>query len=75
MRASRAVCLLAHKDPREWLRDPKLFDEVLTAIVHALMWLKPSGDRDEQFFFYHSTACACAARCASRHHRSSDGQI
>jgi hypothetical protein len=44
------------KDPGEWLRDPKLFDGVLTAIVHALMWFKPSGGRDEQFFFYHSTA-------------------
>jgi TraY domain len=45
-----------HKDPGEWLHDPKLFDEVLTAIVHALMWFKPSGGRDEQFLFYHSTA-------------------
>jgi hypothetical protein len=45
----------AHKDPGEWLRDPKLFDQVLTAIVHALMWFKPSGGRDEQFLFYHST--------------------
>jgi hypothetical protein len=45
-----------HKDPGEWLRDPKLFDEVLTAIVHALMWFKPSGGRGEQFLFYHSTA-------------------
>jgi hypothetical protein len=43
-------------DPGEWLRDPKLFDEVLTAIVHALMWFKPNGGRDEQFLFYHSTA-------------------
>ncbi len=43
------------KDPEEWLRDPKLFDEVLTAIVHALMWFKPGGGA-EQFFFYHSTA-------------------
>jgi hypothetical protein len=45
-----------HKDPGEWLRDPKLFDQALTAIVHALMWFKPSGGRDEQFLFYHSTA-------------------
>jgi hypothetical protein len=45
-----------HKGPGEWLRDPKLFDEVLTAIVHALMWFKPSGGGDEQFLFYHSTA-------------------
>ena len=44
------------KDPEEWLRDPKLFDQVLTAIVHALIWFKPNGDRDEQFIFYHSTA-------------------
>lgn len=44
------------KDPGEWLRDPKLFDEVLTAIVHALAWFKPSGGGDEQFIFYHSTA-------------------
>ena len=29
---------------------------VLTAIVHALIWFKPSEGRDEQFFFYHSTA-------------------
>jgi hypothetical protein len=46
----------AHKDPGEWLRDPKLFDQVLTAIVHTLMWFKPGGDRDEQFLFYHSAA-------------------
>ena len=45
-----------HKDPGEWLRDPKLFDQALTAIVHTLMWFKPSGGRDEQFLFYHSTA-------------------
>jgi hypothetical protein len=45
-----------HKEPREWLRDPKLFDQVLTAIVHALMWFRPGGGRDEQFLFYHSTA-------------------
>jgi hypothetical protein len=44
------------KDPGEWLRDPKLFDQVLTAIVHALMWFKPEGGRAEQFLFYHSTA-------------------
>jgi hypothetical protein len=44
------------KDPGEWLRDSKLFDQVLTAIVHTLMWFKPSGGRDEQFLFYHSTA-------------------
>jgi len=46
----------AHKDPGEWLRDPKLFDGVLTAIIHALMWFKPSGGRDERFLFYRSTA-------------------
>lgn len=45
-----------NKDPAEWLRDPKLFDGVLTAIVHTLMWFKPGGGRDEQFIFYHSTA-------------------
>jgi hypothetical protein len=45
-----------YKDPAEWLRDPKLFDQVLTAIVHTLMWFKPSGGRDEQFLFYHSAA-------------------
>jgi hypothetical protein len=44
------------KDPAEWLRDPKLFDQVLTAIVHALMWFKPRGGGAEQFLFYHSTA-------------------
>jgi hypothetical protein len=43
------------KDPGEWLRDPKLFDQVLTAIVHALMWFRPSRGRDK-FLFYHSTA-------------------
>jgi hypothetical protein len=45
-----------HKDPGEWLRDPRLFDQALTAIVHALMWFKPSGGRDEQFLFYSSAA-------------------
>jgi hypothetical protein len=46
-----------HKDPGEWLRDPKLFEEVLGAMVHALIWFKPKGGgRDEQFRFYHSTA-------------------
>lgn len=45
-----------HKDPGEWLRDPKLFDQVLTAIVHTLSWFKPRGGRDEQLLFYHSTA-------------------
>ena len=29
---------------------------LLTAIVHALIWFKPSEGEDEQFFFYHSTA-------------------
>jgi TraY domain len=43
-----------HRDPGEWLRDPKMFDGVLTAIVHALMWFKPNGERDEQFLHYHS---------------------
>jgi hypothetical protein len=43
------------KDPGEWLRDPKLFDQVLTAIVHMLMWFKPSEGRDEQLLYYHST--------------------
>jgi hypothetical protein len=28
----------------------------LTAIVHALIWFKPSGGRDEQFLFYNSIA-------------------
>ena len=40
----------------EWLRDPKLFDQVLTAIVHVLMWFKPGDGRDKQFLFYHSAA-------------------
>ena len=44
------------KDPAEWLRNPKLFDQVLTAIVHALMWFEPRGGRGDQFLFYHSTA-------------------
>ena len=43
------------KYPGEWLRDPKLFDQVLTAIIHALMWFKPSGGSDK-YLFYHSTA-------------------
>ena len=30
------------KYPGEWLRDPKLFDQVLTAIIHALMWFNTS---------------------------------
>ena len=45
-----------HRDPGEWLRDAKLFDEVLTAIIHTLMWFKPNGGRDEEYLFYHSTA-------------------
>ncbi len=40
------------KDPEEWLRDPKLFDQVLTAVVHALIWFKPNGGRDEHFISY-----------------------
>jgi hypothetical protein len=44
------------KDPGEWLRDPKLFDQVLTAIVHALICFEPSGGRDKQFLFYNSIA-------------------
>jgi DNA-binding TFAR19-related protein (PDSD5 family) len=40
------------RDPGEWLCDPKLFEHVLTAIVHALMWFKPEGGRDH--FFYSS---------------------
>lgn len=42
------------KDPGEWLRDPLLFDGVLTAVVHALMWFRPPGGRDDQRFFYSS---------------------
>jgi hypothetical protein len=45
-----------YKDPAEWLRDPKLFDGVLTAIVHALMWFRPNRNRDEPFLFYSSIA-------------------
>jgi hypothetical protein len=45
-----------NKDPGEWLRDPKLFDGVLTAIIHTLMWFKPGGNRDKQFLYYHSAA-------------------
>jgi hypothetical protein len=44
------------RDPGEWLRDPRLFDEVLTAIVHTLTWFKPPGGRDDQYLFYHSAA-------------------
>src|SRR5262249_6690159 len=42
------------KDPGEWLRDPVLFNGVLTAIVHALMWFRPPGGSDDQLFFYSS---------------------
>lgn len=44
------------KDPGEWLRDPVLFDGVLTAIVHALMWFRPPGGSDDQRFLYSSAA-------------------
>ncbi len=44
------------KDPEEWLREQWLFDGVLTAIVHALMWFRPCGERDDGLLFYHSTA-------------------
>jgi hypothetical protein len=43
-----------HKDPGEWLRNPKVFDQVLVAIVHALMWFKPAGSHNDQLFFYSS---------------------
>jgi hypothetical protein len=43
-----------HKDPGEWLRDPKLFDRVVTAIVHAVSWFKPTGDSNEHSLFYSS---------------------
>jgi hypothetical protein len=43
-----------HKDPGEWLRDPKIFDDVVVAIVHALQWFKPAGSRFDQLFFYSS---------------------
>jgi hypothetical protein len=43
-----------HKDPGEWLRDPKIFDAVFGAIVHALLWFKPTGSRHDQLFFYSS---------------------
>jgi hypothetical protein len=44
-----------HKDPGEWLRDRKLFDQVLTAIIHSLRWFQP-GESDRQELNYHSTA-------------------
>jgi hypothetical protein len=44
------------KEHEEWLRDPKLFDQVLTAVVHALIWFEPHGHRDEHFISYNSTA-------------------
>jgi hypothetical protein len=44
------------KDPGEWLRDPKLFDRVLTAIIHGLMWFMPPGSRYEQTIHYNSAA-------------------
>jgi hypothetical protein len=43
-----------HKDPGEWLRDQKLFDQVLTAINHALMWFRPGGEQGAQFIFFAS---------------------
>jgi hypothetical protein len=45
-----------HRDPEEWLRDQRIFDEVLTAMFHALMWFRPAGTRDEQFIFFSSKA-------------------
>jgi hypothetical protein len=42
------------KDPSEWLRDPKLFDRVITAILHALMWFRPGKSRHEQSLYYSS---------------------
>jgi hypothetical protein len=45
-----------HKDPGEWLRDQRIFDEVVTAIFHALMWFRPAGTRDAQFIFFNSSA-------------------
>ena len=57
-----------HRDPEEWLRDPRLFDGVLTAMVHALMWFKPRGNRDEQFIFYSSTAERIINEIMSRIH-------
>jgi hypothetical protein len=43
-----------HRDPEEWLRDPWLFDEVVTALMHALMWFRPPGKHDKQSVFFHS---------------------
>jgi hypothetical protein len=45
-----------HKDPGEWLRDPKLFGQVLTAIIHTLLWFQPTEGNDQQMIYYHSTA-------------------
>jgi hypothetical protein len=42
------------KDAGEWLRDPILFDGVLTAIVHALTWFRPPGGPNDQRFSYSS---------------------
>jgi hypothetical protein len=44
------------KDPGEWLRDPKLFDQVLTAVIHTLLWFRPGKERRGQGLYYHSTA-------------------
>lgn len=43
------------KDGGEWLRDAKLFDEVLTAILHVLLWFHPDAGRDRRGLYYHST--------------------
>jgi hypothetical protein len=45
-----------HKDPGEWLRNSKLFDQVLTAIIHTLLWFKPGGGADQQVLHYNSIA-------------------
>lgn len=43
------------RDAGEWLRDGKLFDQVLTAVVHALTWFRPTNGRDENILSpYHS---------------------
>jgi hypothetical protein len=33
-----------HNKKYEWLKEPRLFDDVVDAITHVLLWFRPSGD-------------------------------
>jgi hypothetical protein len=48
------VFVIFTKIPGEWLRIPKVFDQALVAIVHALMWFRPAGGHNDPLFFYSS---------------------